>query len=66
MDKCFDELYKEKGNFDDWYLGGCCGGRSCPKYGKCEGGKEFDKLPKRAPTDYELLEAVRRERALNR
>lgn len=63
-EKCFNELYEERGQHDDWYLGGCCKGRSCEQYGKCKGGIEFDKLPKRAPTDYELDEAVRRERSL--
>lgn len=61
-EKCFGELYTERGNEDGWYLGGYCHGFSCPNYKTCSGRLEFEGVPKHTPTDYEIEEAIRRER----
>ena len=64
MEMCFGELYEKYGQYSDWYRGGWCNGYSCSNYKTCKGRQEFDKLPKHAPTDYELDEAISREREL--
>lgn len=58
-DVCFEEARLATGNILD---ANCCRGKSCEKYETCVGRMEFDELPKRAPTDYEIDEAIRRER----
>ena len=39
-----------------------CAGRNCPEYDKCKARQEFDNLPKYGVTDYEMEEAIKKER----
>ncbi len=57
-DICLEEARTQTGNVLD---GNYCNGKSCNKYETCVGRIEFDKLPKRTPTAYEIQEAIRRE-----
>lgn len=57
-DICLEEARTQTGNVLN---GNYCNGKSCEKYETCVGRIEFDKLPKRTPTDYEIQEAIRRE-----
>lgn len=56
---CLEEARLTTGNILD---GDYCSGYECPRYSTCVGNKEFENLEKHTPTDYEIEEAIRRER----
>ena len=62
-DVCFKEAYEKYGQYEDWYRSANdCAGHNCPEYDKCKARQEFDNLPKYGVTDYEMEEAIKKER----
>ena len=56
---CFEEARKAG---RDILEGDGCRGKACPLYPTCAGNKEFEAMEKRGVTDYDVEEAIRRER----
>jgi hypothetical protein len=58
-DICLEEARKTTGEILD---GNYCNGRQCENYQTCIARIKFDAMTKRAPTDYEIAEAITRDR----